>query len=130
MTPATKRALFWVPPAAVLALAMAWLFRPDAVPVDLAAAERGPLTVAVSDEYGRSVSQEAWLVLLVKPQFEVGRERVGKGGIVRDEAARQEALEQVAACARALGLVELGRVPSPITGADGNVEFLLGLRAP
>ncbi|HOX45034.1 MAG TPA: TlyA family RNA methyltransferase [Myxococcota bacterium] len=72
----------------------------------------------------------AWLVLLVKPQFEVGRERVGKGGIVRDEAARQEALEQVAACARALGLVELGRVPSPITGADGNVEFLLGLRAP
>jgi 23S rRNA (cytidine1920-2'-O)/16S rRNA (cytidine1409-2'-O)-methyltransferase len=72
----------------------------------------------------------AWLVLLVKPQFEVGRERVGKGGIVRDEAARLEALEQVAACARALGLAELGRIPSPITGADGNVEFLLGLRVP
>jgi HlyD family secretion protein len=50
MTPATKRALFWVPPSAVLALALAWLFRPDAVPVDLAPAERGPLTVAVSDE--------------------------------------------------------------------------------
>jgi HlyD family secretion protein len=50
MTPATKRALFWVPPAALLVLALAWLFRPDAVPVDLGAAERGPLTVAVSDE--------------------------------------------------------------------------------
>jgi HlyD family secretion protein len=50
MTPATKRALFWAPPAVLLVLALAWLFRPDAVPVDLAAVERGPLTVAVSDE--------------------------------------------------------------------------------
>jgi 23S rRNA (cytidine1920-2'-O)/16S rRNA (cytidine1409-2'-O)-methyltransferase len=72
----------------------------------------------------------AWLVLLVKPQFEVGRDRVGKGGIVRDEAARREALEGVAAFARGLGLAELGRVPSPITGADGNVEYLLGLGVP
>ena len=72
----------------------------------------------------------AWLVLLVKPQFEVGRGRVGKGGIVRDEAARLEALEGVAARARALGLAEVGRITSPITGADGNVEYLLGLRWP
>ena len=50
MTPATKRALFWVPPATLLVLALAWLFRPDAVPVDLGVTERGPLTVAVSDE--------------------------------------------------------------------------------
>jgi HlyD family secretion protein len=50
MTPAAKRAPFWTPPAAVLALALAWLFRPDAVPVDLATVERGPLTVSVSDE--------------------------------------------------------------------------------
>ncbi len=64
------------------------------------------------------------LVTLVKPQFEVGRELVGKGGIVRDEAARQKAVDDVVKKAIELGLDHRGTRPSPIEGADGNVEFL------
>ncbi len=70
------------------------------------------------------------VIPLVKPQFEVGRGRVGKGGIVRDEAARAEALAGVAQAARELGFTVLGQTTSPITGGKGNVEFLLHLRAP
>jgi len=70
------------------------------------------------------------VIALVKPQFEVGRERIGKGGIVRDEAARADALATVAAAARDLGYAVLGDTTSPITGGKGNVEFLLHLRAP
>ena len=68
-------------------------------------------------------------VLLVKPQFEAERGEVGKGGIVRDEAVRGRAVARVVAAAEAQGLVLLGVVPSPITGADGNVEFLAAFRA-
>jgi len=70
------------------------------------------------------------VVALVKPQFEVGRADVGKGGIVRDEAARAQAVADVAAAARGLGFAVLGETTSPITGGKGNVEFLLHLRAP
>ncbi len=65
------------------------------------------------------------LVALVKPQFEVGREKVGKGGVVRDAAARQEAIDAVSAEARALGLTPRGVMDSPIPGPAGNVEALL-----
>ena len=68
------------------------------------------------------------VVALVKPQFEVGRAKVGKGGIVRDEADRQHALDEVKAVARDLGYQVLGETTSPITGGKGNVEFLLYLR--
>jgi 23S rRNA (cytidine1920-2'-O)/16S rRNA (cytidine1409-2'-O)-methyltransferase len=64
-------------------------------------------------------------VILVKPQFEAGREHVGKGGIVRDEAARQLAIARVRACVAELGGAEIDVIPSPITGAEGNVEYLL-----
>lgn len=64
-------------------------------------------------------------VVLVKPQFEAGREHVGKGGIVRDPAAHQLAVDKVSSCAGALGLEVVGVIPSPITGAEGNQEFLL-----
>lgn len=67
---------------------------------------------------------------LVKPQFEVGRADVGKGGIVRDEAARARALAEIQAAASALGYEVLGSTTSPITGGKGNIEFLLHLRAP
>lgn len=70
----------------------------------------------------------AWGVFLVKPQFEVGRDGVGKGGIVRDEAL---ALESVAAIERFLagaGWALLGRMASPIEGGDGNREFLVAAR--
>jgi 23S rRNA (cytidine1920-2'-O)/16S rRNA (cytidine1409-2'-O)-methyltransferase len=70
------------------------------------------------------------VVALVKPQFEVGRGNVGKGGIVRDPDARRQAVADVAAAAGALGFAVLGETTSPITGGKGNVEFLLYLRTP
>jgi 23S rRNA (cytidine1920-2'-O)/16S rRNA (cytidine1409-2'-O)-methyltransferase len=69
-------------------------------------------------------------VVLVKPQFEVGREKVGKGGIVRDDAHHRQAVADVAAAAQALGFAVVGETTSPITGGKGNVEFLLHLRLP
>ena len=65
------------------------------------------------------------LVVLVKPQFEVGRERVGKGGIVRDAAAQQQAVEKVRTAVQSLGPALIDVVESPILGAEGNREFLL-----
>jgi 23S rRNA (cytidine1920-2'-O)/16S rRNA (cytidine1409-2'-O)-methyltransferase len=65
------------------------------------------------------------IVVLVKPQFEVGRGRVGKGGIVRDEAAQKEALEKVRTNLLELGCRQTDAIESPILGAEGNREFLL-----
>ncbi len=67
-----------------------------------------------------------WL-LLVKPQFEVGREAVGKGGVVRDEAERIAAVERVAAAAASLGWVERGRAECRLAGPKGNREIFLRL---
>ncbi len=69
-------------------------------------------------------------VLLVKPQFEVGKGQVGRGGVVRDEDKRRAALEGVAEAARALGFEVLGHAESPIEGPAGNREWLLALRLP
>jgi 23S rRNA (cytidine1920-2'-O)/16S rRNA (cytidine1409-2'-O)-methyltransferase len=69
-------------------------------------------------------------VLLVKPQFEVGKSEVGKGGVVRDDALRLAALEGVAAAARALGFEALGHLESPLPGPAGNREWVLALRLP
>jgi 23S rRNA (cytidine1920-2'-O)/16S rRNA (cytidine1409-2'-O)-methyltransferase len=69
-------------------------------------------------------------VLLVKPQFEVGKGEVGKGGVVRDEAKRRAALEAVKAAARDHGFEVVGEAESPIEGPAGNREWLLGLKAP
>ena len=68
------------------------------------------------------------IVALVKPQFEAGRGEVPRGGVVRSEATRRRVVEEVAEAGRALGLAVLGVVPSPIAGARGNAEFLLGFR--
>ncbi|GAB3856822.1 TlyA family RNA methyltransferase [Dactylosporangium cerinum] len=68
------------------------------------------------------------LVPMVKPQFEVGRERVGEGGVVRDPALRAEAVLDVAAAAAQLGLGVAGVTVSPLPGPSGNVEFFLWLR--
>ena len=71
------------------------------------------------------------LVALIKPQFEAGRDEVGKGGVVRDEAVRQRVCDETADWVRAKGWSVLGIERSPITGPEGNVEFLLGaVKAP
>jgi 23S rRNA (cytidine1920-2'-O)/16S rRNA (cytidine1409-2'-O)-methyltransferase len=71
---------------------------------------------------------EPWqgeMIVLVKPQFEAGRENVGKGGIVRDQRARELAIERVRECVLGLGGTGIEVVESPITGAEGNHEYLL-----
>ncbi len=66
-----------------------------------------------------------WLLSLVKPQFEVGKEGVGKGGIVRDEALFDDVRDKIVQCTTDLGLTVKDYRPSPITGGDGNREFLM-----
>lgn len=66
-------------------------------------------------------------VCLIKPQFEVGRALIGKGGIVRDRSAHAAAIARVCACAENEGLLPIALMPSPIEGGDGNREFLLHL---
>jgi 23S rRNA (cytidine1920-2'-O)/16S rRNA (cytidine1409-2'-O)-methyltransferase len=70
----------------------------------------------------------AMLVALVKPQFEVGRARLGKGGIVRDPALHAQVCRAAEDAVNAAGWQVIGTVPSPIAGGDGNREFLLGAR--
>jgi len=67
-------------------------------------------------------------ICLLKPQFEVGPQFVGKRGVVKDEKARVRALEEMKIAAEQLGFVVPGATPSPITGGNGNVEFLLYLK--
>jgi 23S rRNA (cytidine1920-2'-O)/16S rRNA (cytidine1409-2'-O)-methyltransferase len=70
------------------------------------------------------------IIVLVKPQFEAGREAVGKGGIVRDEAVQQRAVAKVDACLKQLGCVRTETIESPILGGEGNREFLLHAEIP
>ena len=86
--------------------------------ISLTQALPGPLALAAPG---------AWLVALIKPQFEAGREAVGKGGLVRDPADRERAVERVRTFLAAVpGWRVLGVTPSPITGGDGNEEYLIG----
>jgi len=71
----------------------------------------------------------AWLVCLVKPQFEAGRNQVGKGGIVRDEAIRRATVDATVTALEDLGLERVGVIPSPIRGQKGNLEELAVFRA-
>ena len=71
---------------------------------------------------------EGRVIALVKPQFEAGRIEVGRGGIVRDAVVHARVLEEVSAAAARIGLERVAVVPSPITGAEGNQEFLMLLR--
>ena len=68
----------------------------------------------------------AKLIALVKPQFEAGREEVGKGGVVRDPAVHERVCADAGQWVESQGWSVLGLTPSPITGPEGNVEFLLG----
>lgn len=77
----------------------------------------------------RCCAPDADLLLMVKPQFEVGRERLGSGGVVRSGQLRAEAVRTVAGQAGGLGLGVLGVTASPLPGPSGNVEYFLWLRA-
>ena len=98
---------------------------------DLAVADVSFIRLAlVLPALGRLLqSERREAVLLVKPQFEVGKERVGKGGVVRDPLAHVDAIAGVIAAAEAEGWRGCGVVASPITGPAGNHEYLLWLRA-
>ena len=77
----------------------------------------------------KRVRSGGWLVALIKPQFEAGREWVAKGGLVKDEAIRDEALKAIVAwLAAQTGWSVLGTLESPIQGGDGNREFLVAAR--
>ena len=89
----------------------------DASFIGLAKVLEAPLKLARSG---------AKLVALIKPQFEAGREEVGKGGVVRDAAVHERVCAQAKDWVEAQGWTVLGITPSPITGPEGNVEFLLG----
>ena len=75
-----------------------------------------------------SVAPNADFVLLVKPQFEVGREKLGAGGVVRDPLLRKAAVQEVADSAYDMGLGCKGVVASTLPGPSGNVEYFLWLR--
>lgn len=70
------------------------------------------------------------LAALIKPQFEVGKHEVGKGGIVREPEKRQASIDGVVACATELGFTIAGVIESPIKGAEGNVEYLMYAKLP
>lgn len=73
----------------------------------------------------------AWIMVLVKPQFEAGREAVGSGGIVRSEAVRRQCVDNVTAFARdTLSWHPEGDLPSPLRGSDGNQEYIAVFRKP
>ena len=76
----------------------------------------------------RLLKEGGQLVALVKPQFEAGREKVGKGGIVRDKTTHREVIENVLKYAENAGLTPCGLSFSPITGAKGNIEYLLYIK--
>jgi 23S rRNA (cytidine1920-2'-O)/16S rRNA (cytidine1409-2'-O)-methyltransferase len=72
----------------------------------------------------RLLGEKAEGVVLIKPQFEAGREQVGKGGVVRDEAVHERVIEDVRRAARDLGFAAMDVIPSPLLGPAGNREFL------
>ncbi|GJD93245.1 16S/23S rRNA (cytidine-2'-O)-methyltransferase TlyA [Methylobacterium iners] len=74
------------------------------------------------------MAQGGTLAALIKPQFEAGRDRIGRGGIVREPEVHEAVCAEIRACLEGLGMTILGLIPSPVTGGDGNREFLIGAR--
>jgi 23S rRNA (cytidine1920-2'-O)/16S rRNA (cytidine1409-2'-O)-methyltransferase len=96
-------------------------------PVDVVVCDASFIGLAkVLDAPLKLASPGARLVALIKPQFEAGREEVGKGGVVRDSAVHERVCYEAKAWVESQGWSVLGVTPSPITGPEGKVEFLLG----
>lgn len=101
---------------------------PDGVLADLAVIDASFISLAlVLPATLRLLQPAAEVVALIKPQFEAGKDDVGKGGVVRDVRVHRRVLEETAALAQALDLGVAGLIPSPIRGPAGNVEFLIWL---
>jgi 23S rRNA (cytidine1920-2'-O)/16S rRNA (cytidine1409-2'-O)-methyltransferase len=95
-------------------------------PIDLVVADVSFISLALVLPAALALAAPgADLAVLVKPQFEAGRERVGKGGVVKDDAVHVEVCKRIAGLVSSLGWKVNGVVPSPIEGGDGNKEFLL-----
>ncbi|WP_424214469.1 TlyA family RNA methyltransferase [Streptomyces sp. BI20] len=102
----------------------------DGIPVDLIVGDLSFISIGlVLPALVRCAAPDADFVLMVKPQFEVGKERLGSGGVVRSPELRAEAVREVAARAAGLGLGVLGVTASPLPGPSGNVEYFLWMRA-
>ncbi len=104
---------------------------PEAIggPVDLVVADLSFISLRlVLDALATCLTEGGELLPMVKPQFEVGKERLGHGGVVRDPALRAEAVDTVVAAARERGLGLVDVTASPLPGPSGNVEFFLRLR--
>jgi 23S rRNA (cytidine1920-2'-O)/16S rRNA (cytidine1409-2'-O)-methyltransferase len=96
-------------------------------PVDIVVCDASFISLAkVLDAPLKLVKTGGKLVALIKPQFEAGRNEVGKGGVVRDPAIHERVCAEAKGWVEAQGWTVLGVTPSPITGPEGNVEFLLG----
>ena len=96
-------------------------------PVDIVVCDASFISLAKVLEAPLMIARDgAKLVALVKPQFEAGREEVGKGGVVRDPSVHERVCADARAWVESQGWTVLGVTPSPITGPEGNVEFLLG----
>ena len=96
-------------------------------PVDIVVCDASFISLAkVLEAPLRLAKPGARLVALIKPQFEAGRDEVGKGGVVRDPAVHERVCTRAKAWVEAQGWTVLGVTASPITGPEGNVEFLLG----
>ena len=98
-------------------------------PVDIVVCDASFISVAkVLDAPLKLAKPGAKLVALIKPQFEARREEIGKGGVVRDAAVHARVVAEVKSWVEAEGWSVVGITPSPITGPEGNVEFLLGAK--
>jgi 23S rRNA (cytidine1920-2'-O)/16S rRNA (cytidine1409-2'-O)-methyltransferase len=96
-------------------------------PIDIVVCDASFISLAKVLEAPLKFAREgAKLVALVKPQFEAGREEVGKGGVVRDSSVHERVCTQAKVWVEEQGWTVLGVVQSPITGPEGNIEFLLG----
>jgi 23S rRNA (cytidine1920-2'-O)/16S rRNA (cytidine1409-2'-O)-methyltransferase len=101
---------------------------PDGAQVDLAVVDASFISLTlVLPPTLRLLSPDAQIIALIKPQFEAGKDQVGKGGVVRDRRVHRRVLEETAALAEELGLSVAGLIVSPLLGPAGNVEFLIWL---
>lgn len=98
-------------------------------PVQLAVADTSFISLEkVLPKVMEIVENGGTVIALIKPQFEVGREKVSKGGVVKDPVARREAIDKIAKFSRSIGFEVLGVTESPLRGPKGNIEYFICLR--